>query len=154
MRVILKREVRGLGRPGEVKDVADGYAQNFLLPKGLAIEATAGELKHLARERQADKLKKDRAHADSEELAQRLATITLMFRLKSGEQGKTFGSVTNKDIAESLKREHSIEVDRAKIHLDEPLRSLGAHSVEVRLAPDIRTKVMVAIEPVLKRGGI
>ena len=147
MRVILKREVRGLGRPGEVKDVADGYAQNFLLPKGLAIEATAGELKHLAQERQADKLRKDRAHADAEELAQRLGTLTLIFRLKAGEQGKTFGSVTNKDIAEALKREHGVDVDRTKIHLADPLRSLGAHSVEIRLMPDVRAKVMVAVEP-------
>lgn len=147
MRVILKREVRGLGRPGDVKDVADGYAQNFLIPKGLAIEATAGELKHLSQERQADKLKKDRAHADAEELAKRLATITLMFRLKAGKDGKTFGSVTNKDIAESLKKEHGVDVDRAKITLTEPLRSLGAHTVEVRLAPDIRARVMVAVEP-------
>ena len=147
MRVILKREVRGLGRPGDVKDVADGYAQNFLIPKGLAIEATVGELKHLSQERQADKLKKDRAHADSEELAKRLATITLMFRLKAGKDGKTFGSVTNKDIAESLKLEHKIDVDRAKITLTEPLRTLGAHTVEIRLAPDIRARVMVAVEP-------
>jgi large subunit ribosomal protein L9 len=147
MRVILKREVRGLGRPGDVKDVADGYAQNFLIPKGLAIEATAGELKVLSRERQADKLRKDRMHADADELAKRLATITLMFRLKAGKDGKTFGSVTNKDIAESLKREHGVEVDRAKITLTEPLRSLGAHTVEIRLAPDIRARVMVAVEP-------
>ena len=147
MRVILKREVRGLGRPGDVKDVADGYAQNFLIPKGLAIEATAGELKHLSQERQADKLKKDRAHADAEELAKRLAAITLMFRLKAGKDGKTFGSVTNKDIAESLKSEHKIDVDRAKITLTEPLRTLGAHTVEIRLAPDIRARVMVAVEP-------
>jgi large subunit ribosomal protein L9 len=147
VRVILRQEVRGLGRPGEVKDVADGYAQNFLLPKGLAIEATAGEMKHLAQERQADKLKKDRAHADAEALAERLAAITLVFRLKAGEQGKTFGSVTNKDIAETLKREHRVDIDRTKIHLAEPLRSLGAHSVEIRLMPDVRAKVAVAVEP-------
>ncbi len=147
MRVILKREVSGLGRPGDVKDVADGYAQNFLLPRGLAIEATAGELKHLAQERQAEKTKKDRAHGEAEELAARLGTLTLVFRLKAGEQGKTFGSVTNKDIAEALRKEHRIEVDRAKIHLEEPLRSLGAHSVEIRLLPDVRVKVTVAVEP-------
>lgn len=147
MRVILKREVRGLGRPGDVKDVADGYAQNFLLPRGLAVEATPGELKHLAQERQAEKSKKDRVHADAEELAARLGTITLIFRLKAGEQGKTFGSVTNKDIAETLQREHGIEVDRAKIHLVEPLRTLGAHTVEVRLLADVRAKVTIAVEP-------
>ena len=147
MRVILKREVSGLGRPGEVKDVADGYAQNFLLPKGLAIEATASEMKHLARERQADKLKKDRAHADAEELAERLAKLTLVFRLKAGEQGKTFGSVTNKDIAEALKREHKVDIDRSKIQLTDPVRTLGTHNVEIKLLPDVRAKVTVAVEP-------
>ena len=147
MRVILKREVRGLGRPGEVKDVADGYAQNFLLPRGLAIEATAGELKHLAQERAADKAKKDRAHQDAEELAERLATVTLVFRLKAGEQGKTFGSVTNKDIADALKTEHRVDVDRTKVILAEPVRALGTHTVEIRLLPDVRAKVTIAVEP-------
>jgi large subunit ribosomal protein L9 len=147
LRVILKHEVRGLGRPGEVKDVADGYAQNFLLPKGLAIEATAAEMKHLAQERQADKIRKDRAHADAEELAARLGTITLVFRLKAGAEGKTFGSVTSKDIVEALKRDHKITIDRTKIDLPEQVRSLGAHSVEIRLMPDLRAKVTVAVEP-------
>ena len=147
MRVILKREVRGLGRPGEVKDVADGYAQNFLLPRGLAIEATAGELKHLAQERQADKAKKDRAHADAEELATRLGALTLVFKLKAGEQGKTFGSVTNKDVADALKKEHGVDIDRTKIELHDPVRTLGTHSVEIRLLPDVRAKVTIAVEP-------
>ena len=147
MRVILKREVSGLGRPGEVKDVADGYAQNFLLPKGLAIEATASEMKHLARERQAEKLKKDRVHADAEELAERLAKVTLVFKLKAGDQGKTFGSVTNKDIAEALKREQKVDIDRAKIQLVDPVKTLGTHSVEIKLLPDVRAKVVVVVEP-------
>jgi large subunit ribosomal protein L9 len=147
MRVILKREVAGLGRPGDVKDVADGYAQNFLLPRGLAIEATAGELKVLARARDAKRAKQDRAHADAEELAKRLSETTLVFRLKAGEQGKTFGSVTNKDIADALQREHKVEVDRTKVHLPEPLKSLGVHTVEVRLLTDVRANVTVAIEP-------
>ena len=147
MRVILKREVAGLGRPGDVKDVADGYAQNFLLPRGLAIEATAGELKVLARARDAKRAKQDRAHADAEELAKRLSETTLVFRLKAGEQGKTFGSVTNKDIADALQREHKVEIDRTKVHLPEPLKSLGVHSVEVRLLTDVRANVTVAIEP-------
>lgn len=147
MRVILKREVRGLGRPGDVKDVADGYAQNFLFPRGLAVEASAGELKHLAQERQAEKAKKDRAHGDAEDLAVRLASITLAFRLKAGEHGKTFGSVTNKDVAEALKRDHGIDIDRTKIHLVEPLRSIGASSVEIRLLPDVRATVAVVVEP-------
>jgi large subunit ribosomal protein L9 len=147
MRVILKREVAGLGRPGDVKDVADGYAQNFLLPRGLAIEATAGELKVLARARDAKRARADRAHADAEELAKRLSETTLVFRLKAGEQGKTFGSVTNKDIAEALQREHKVEVDKTKVQVPEPLKSLGVHTVEIRLLSDVRANVTVAIEP-------
>jgi len=147
VRVILKREVAGLGRPGDVKDVADGYAQNFLLPRGLAIEATAGEMKVLARTRDAKRAKQDRAHAEAEELAKRLTETTLVFRLKAGDQGKTFGSVTSKDIAEALQREQKVDVDKTKVHLPEPLRGLGVHQVEIRLLTDVRANVTVAIEP-------
>lgn len=146
MRVVLRKEVRGLGRPGDVKDVADGYAQNYLLPRGLAIEATAGELKRVAQERASVQLKRDRAHEDAEALAKRLDAITLVFKLKSGEQGKTFGSVTTKDIADALKREHRIDVDKTKIE-SEPVRSLGVHKVEIRLLGDVRAHVAVAVEP-------
>jgi large subunit ribosomal protein L9 len=147
MRVILKREVAGLGRPGDVKDVADGYAQNFLLPRGLAIEATAGELKVLARARDAKRAKQDRAHDEAEALAKRLSETTLVFRLKAGEHGKTFGSVTSKEVADALKREHKMEIDKTKVHLLEPLKSLGVHTVEIRLLTDVRANVTVAIEP-------
>jgi large subunit ribosomal protein L9 len=147
VRVILRAEVRGLGRTGEVKDVADGYARNYLLPKGLAIEATGGELKVLAQERQTEKTKKDRAHQDAEELATRLSEVTLVFKLKAGEQGKTFGSVTAKEVADALKKEAKAEIDKTKIVLHEPLRSLGVHKVEVRLLSDVRANVTVAIEP-------
>ena len=147
MRVILKAEVRGLGRTGEIKDVADGYARNYLLPKGLAIEATGGELKVLAQERQTEKTKKDRAHQDAEELAKRLGQVTLVFKLKAGEQGKTFGSVTAKEVADALKKESKADIDKTKIVLHEPLRSLGVHKVEVRLLSNVRANVTVAIEP-------
>ena len=147
MRVILKREVAGLGRPGDVKDVADGYAQNFLLPRGLAIEATAGEMKVLARARDAKRAKQDRAHAEAEELAKRLSETTLVFKLKAGEQGKTFGSVTSKDIADALQRELKVDVDKTKVHLAEPLKAVGVHQVEIRLLTDVRANVTVAIEP-------
>ena len=147
MRVILRREVAGLGRPGDVKDVADGYAQNFLLPRGFAVEATAGEMKVLARARDAKQARQDRAHADAEELAKRMSETTLMFRLKAGGQGKTFGSVTSKDVADALKRELKVDIDRTKVHLHEPLKALGVHKVEIRLLTDVRANVTVAIEP-------
>ncbi|CAN5129849.1 50S ribosomal protein L9 [soil metagenome] len=146
MRVVLRQEVRGLGRTGEVKDVAEGYAQNFLLPRGLAVEASAGELKRLAQERASVQAKKERAHADAEGLARRIGETTLTFSLKAGKDGRTFGSVTNRDIAESL-RTSGIDVDRAKIHLEEPLRALGVHRVEVRLQSDVRAALTVAVEP-------
>jgi large subunit ribosomal protein L9 len=146
VRVVLKQEVRGLGRPGDVKEVADGYAQNFLLPKGLAIEASVGELKRVAQERASAQLKQDRTHADAETLAKKLDAVTLIFKLKAGDQGKTFGSVTTKEIADALKREHKINIDPRKIQA-EPLRALGVHKVEVRLLSEVRGHVTVAIEP-------
>lgn len=147
MRVVLRSEVRGLGRPGEVKDVADGYAQNFLLPKGLAVEANAAELKRLAQERAGAEKKKERALDEAKQLAERLGRTTLTFSLKAGKDGRTFGSVTSKDITESLKRDAGIDLERTKIHLEDPLRSLGAHKVEVRLATGVRASLTVAIEP-------
>jgi large subunit ribosomal protein L9 len=146
VRVVLKQEVRGLGRPGDVKEVADGYAQNFLLPKGLAIEASAGELRRVAEQRASAQAKQDRAHADAETLAKKLDAVTLIFTLKAGEQGKTFGSVTTKEIADALKREHKLTVDPRKIE-SEPIRALGVHKVEIRLLTDVRAHVTVAIEP-------
>jgi large subunit ribosomal protein L9 len=147
MRVILKSEVKGLGHLGDIKDVADGYARNYLLPKGLAIEATGSQLRHLAQERESEKAKKDRAHGDAEALAKRIGEVTLVFKLKAGEQGKTFGSVTAKEVAEALTKEAKAEIDRTKVVLHEPLKSLGVHTVEVRLLPDVRANVTVAIEP-------
>ena len=146
MRVVLKKEVHGLGRTGDVKDVADGYAQNFLFPKGLAIEASAGELKRVAQDRASAQAKQDRALSDAQALAKTLDAVALVFKLKSGEQGKTFGSVTTKEIADALKREHRIAIDPRKIHA-EPLRALGVHKVEIRLLTDVRGHVTVAIEP-------
>lgn len=146
MRVVLKKDVPGLGRPGDVKDVADGYAKNFLLPRGLASEASSGALKQVAHERQTAKAKKDREREEAKELAARLATTTLTFRLKVGPQGKAFGSVTAKDVAEALGR-RGIEVPHERVHLAEPLRSIGSHEVEVRLHSEVRAKVTATIEP-------
>ena len=145
MRVVLKKEVAGLGRPGDVKDVADGYAQNFLLPRGFATVANAGELRRVATERQTAKAKKDREHVEAEELAQRLSGVTLLFKLKVGPQGKAFGSVTDRDIAEALARQ-KFTVPRDRIHLEDPIRSLGPHQVEVRLMTDVRARVTVTVE--------
>jgi large subunit ribosomal protein L9 len=146
VRVVLTKDVPGLGRSGEVKDVAEGYAENFLFPRALARSASAGELKRVAQEHATAKAKKDRQHADAEAVAARLGEVSLVFRLKIGPQGKAFGSVTDRDVADAL-RDQGVEVAREKIHLLEPLRSVGPHQVEVRLLPDVRAKVTVAVEP-------
>lgn len=146
MRVVLKKDVPGLGRSGDVKDVADGYAKNFLLPRGLAGEASAGELKRVAEQRATSKAKKERAHSDAETLAARIAATPLTFKLKVGPQGKAFGSVTDRDIAEALERK-GIEVAREKILLADPLRSVGTHQVEIRLLADVRAVVTATVEP-------
>jgi large subunit ribosomal protein L9 len=146
VRVVLRKDVPGLGKRGEVKDVADGYAQNFLFPRGLATDANAGELKRVAEARAHERSKKDRQHRDAEELAERLGATPLSFKLKVGPQGKAFGSVTDRDIVDALKRK-GFEVPREQIHLEEPLRSTGVHAVEVRLQSDVRAKLTIAVEP-------
>ncbi len=146
MRVILRREVKGIGKPGEVKDVADGYALNFLLPRGLAVEASASTLAAINRQKEAAVAQRERARSEAQELARRLASTTLSFTLKSGAQGRVFGSVTNRDVADALAAS-GFEVDRAKVHLAEPLKTLGTHQVEIRLLPDVRAEVTVRIDP-------
>lgn len=146
MRVILTADVPALGRAGEVKDVADGYAQNFLLPRKLAVEATTGALRQAKAESASRDAKKAREHGDAEALAKRLSAVRLAFTLKAGAGGKTFGSITTKDIAEALKREAKVAIDKTKVHLDEPLKTLGTHQVEVRLLGDVRASVTVTIE--------
>ena len=145
MRVVFRKDVPGVARAGEVKDVAEGHARNYLLPRGLAIEASSGELRRVADERASAKARKSREHADAEALAARAAAVTLVFRLKVGPQGKAFGSVTDRDVADAL-RAQGIDAPREKIHLDEPLRTIGTHQVELRLLPDVRARVTVAIE--------
>lgn len=145
MRVILRREVKGVGKPGDVKDVADGYALHYLLPRGLAVAASASALAALKQKREQEAAQQDRARADARALAKRLEGATLTFTLRGGAQGRVFGSVTNRDVADALAGQ-GIEVDRAKIQLEEPLRSLGTHRVEVRLLPEVRAHVTVRIE--------
>lgn len=144
MRVVLRAEVRGIGKPGDVKDVADGYATNYLIPRGLAAPATAGALRALEQRKESAQTQADRDRAELAELAKRIEATPLSFALKAGARGKVFGSVTNRDLAEALAAK-GLEVDRAKIQLAEPLKTLGTHRVEVRLLPDLRAELVVEI---------
>jgi large subunit ribosomal protein L9 len=145
MRIILQREIEKLGVPGDIVEVKDGYARNYLLPRGLAIPASRGAVKHAERLREAHHSRVEKTRVEAETLAADLAKTRLRVASKAGEDGKLFGSVTAQDLADELSRATGQPIDRKRIHLDEPIRSLGTHEVDVHLHPDIDTKVTVEV---------
>lgn len=145
MKVILLEDVKKLGKKGDLVDVADGYARNYLFPRKLAREATEGGIKQLNQEKAALENKKRKELEQAKALAAKLSQMTVTLKVKSGEQGKLFGSVTSKDLSEALKEQHGIEVDRRKIELVEPIKSLGIYEIGVKLAPDVEAKLKVKI---------
>ena len=145
MEVILKEDVPTLGSRGDVVKVADGYGRNYLLPRKLAIEATRANRAVIDQMKQAAVRRNMRDKADAEALAQQFQGLTLTFRRKAGEKDHLFGSVTSADIAEALDAK-GFNVDRRKIHLDEPLKQVGEFTVPVRLYKDVTANVKVVVE--------
>jgi large subunit ribosomal protein L9 len=144
MKVILMREVDNLGEVGDVIDVADGYGRNFLLPRGLAVLATAKHKRQLEHEQRLREHRIARIRKDAEAFAEQLQGITCRFTRKAGEEGRLFGSVTAMDIAEQLK-EAGFEIDRRRLHLEQPLKSLGEFEVPVRLQAEVSATLKVAV---------
>jgi large subunit ribosomal protein L9 len=144
MEVILKEDVPKLGHRGEVVKVAEGYGRNYLLPRRLAIEATAQNRAVIEQMKVAAKKRSDREKADAEGLSKQLEGATLSFTRKAGEHDHLFGSVTSSDIAEALAAQ-GFTVDRRKIQLDEPIKNLGEFPVTIKLHRDIATKVKVVV---------
>lgn len=142
MRVILRRDVPGLGRLGEVKEVADGYARNYLIPRGLAYTATEGNMRALEVDRRREAQRQARELAEARALAERIAAASVTISVQAGEEDRLFGSVTSADIAAALEQE-GIQVDRRKIQLDEPIKELGVFNVPVRLHRDVECEVRV-----------
>jgi large subunit ribosomal protein L9 len=145
MKVILQKEVDKLGTPGDVVDVADGYARNFLIPKGLAASASKGAVKHAERLREAHEKRQRAELEDAQAIADRLASTPLRMSAKAGEDGRLFGSITAHHLAEEIEKVAGGEIDRRQIHLEEPIRSVGAHEVKVHLHPDVDATVTVQI---------
>ncbi|TAM59814.1 50S ribosomal protein L9 [bacterium] len=145
MKVILKQDVKSLGQAGQVVEVSDGYARNFLLPRSLATEATKGSLADLQQQNVAKAKRAAEARAEAEELARRLVETAVTVRVKAGESGKLFGAVTNQQIAEAIKAATGIAVDRHKIELTEPVKALGGYAVPVRLGKDLVARVNVTV---------
>jgi large subunit ribosomal protein L9 len=146
MKVILKRDVKGLGHEGDLKDVKDGYARNFLLPTGAAIVADKGALANWERHRD-QREERDRAfRADAEATAEKLRELKVEIPVKAGERGRLFGAVTSHQIADHINRS-GIELDRHALHLREPIKALGDYRIDVRLMPGVEATVSVHVVP-------
>lgn len=145
MVVILKRDVKGTGRAGDVVKVNDGYARNMLIPKGYAIEATKGNIRSLekVKEKQAEEEAQQRAAASEKAEQLKKAQVTIV--TKSGEGGRLFGSITSKDIADAVKEQTGISVDKKKIKMDQPIKNLGTFHVEIKLYYDINAEITVTV---------
>ncbi len=146
MIVILNRDVKGTGKAGDVVKVSDGYARNMLLPKGYATEATDGNIRNLEKQKAIAAEKKAEEKAAAQELGEKIAKLAVEIKTKAGEGGKIFGSITSKDIADALKEQHNITVDKKKIQLDGTIKQTGEVTVEIKLYPEVSTKLNVKIE--------
>ncbi len=145
MKVILLADVKGKGKAGDVVKVNDGYARNMLFPKGLAKEATAGNLKNLEHQKAIAAEQEAERKAEAEATAKKLADLTVKIETKAGDNGKLFGSITSADIADACKEQAGIEIDKKKIVLDAPVKQAGNVEVQVKLYPEVTAKLKVEI---------
>ena len=146
MRVLLLKEVPGLGQAGQIKTVADGHGRNFLLPRRLAEIATEGAIRQSEVMRKAEDRRAARLQSAAETVAAELSGMTVHFTAKAGEQGKLYGSITSAQVAESLSQKSGREIDKRRLDLEEPLRELGLFDVRIKLAPGVETIIKVVIE--------
>lgn len=149
MKVVLRQDVENLGEKGSVKNVADGYARNYLIPKGMAVVATPGELKVVATNEAVKQRKVQRQEEELKGLADRISGQKLVFEARAGGNGRLFGSITNGDIAEKLSAAVGSEIDRRKIVIEEPIRTTGEHPVTVNLVGKLRPQVMVVVNGIV-----
>ena len=145
MKVILKQDIKGVGKKDEVINASDGYARNFLLPKKMGVEANAENMSKLKAKQDSNKYKKSVEKEKAEEIAEKLKHITLKISVKSGENQKIFGSITSKEIAENLKEQYKIEIDKKKIDLKEPIKVLGVRTVSIKLFEGVVATLKVQV---------
>lgn len=150
MKVILLQDIKGSGKKDDIVTVSDGYARNFLFPKKLAVEATPGASKEIARKRAAEAAREAERRTQAEEKARQLKGKTINMSVKCGEKGRLYGSITTAEIAEQLEKQHGIAVDKKKIDLPDPIRTVGDVKVSVWLYSGITTEMTVHVEPLAK----
>jgi large subunit ribosomal protein L9 len=143
--VVLRADVEGLGEAGQVVQVADGYARNFLVPKGLAMAATAGTVRQAASMRRARDLREARDRGAAEEIARVLVPQVIVIAANAGAEGHLYGSITTTDVAEAVKAHTGIDLDRRRLHIDEPIRDTGTHEVHARLHRDVQFVIRVEV---------
>ncbi|WP_458124765.1 50S ribosomal protein L9 [Paenibacillus sp. Z3-2] len=144
MKVIFIKDMKGQGKKGQVKEVSEGYAQNFLLPRGIARPATDGNMKTLDNQKAAEERIKQEEKAEAEALAKKLEAEVTELKAKSGEGGRLFGAITSKQIAEALSKK-GLKVDKRKIELDEPIRTLGVTQVTIKVHPEVKATLKVQV---------
>ena len=145
MIVILNKDIKGTGKAGDVVKVSDGYARNMLIPKGWATEATEGNVRSLEKQKAVAAEKKAQEKAQAQAHAEKIKALSVTIKTKAGDGGKIFGSITSKDIAEALKEQHKITVDRKKIQLANPIKMTGELDVAIKLYPEVSTTLKVII---------
>lgn len=150
MKVILLQDIKGSGKRDDIITVSDGYARNFLFPKKLAVEATPGASREIERKRAAEAAREAERRAQAEEKARQLKGKVITLQVKCGEKGRLYGSITNAEIAAQLEKQHGIQVDKKKIELPDPIRTVGDVEVDVWLYSGITTRMVVHVEPLAK----
>lgn len=146
MKVILKEDIKGVGKKDQVINANDGYARNFLFPKNLAVEANNENMAKLKAKKEGESYHKAQELELAKKQAEQINKITLTLKVKAGENGKIFGGITAKEIAENLKKEYKLEIDKKKINLQDTIKTLGRFSVEIRLYEGVIAKLVVSIE--------
>ncbi len=146
MKVILKKYQENLGDVGDIVKVKDGYAKNYLIPNDVAVEASKGNIKQMKLIKKSLQKIEAKNIEEAEKIAQQLEDLELNFKVKTSEEGKLYGSITNKDIAERIAEERNIEVDKKKVDLEDHLKDVGSYDVEIKLYKDVKIKVKVNVE--------
>ena len=145
MRIVLRADVANVGKRGDICEVADGYARNFLLPKGHAIKATDGVVSQAAAMRRSRDVKDARDREAAELVARKLVSAVIRIPARAGPEGRLFGSVTSSDVADAVAAQTGVELDRRRLHLEEPIKSVGTHEVPVKLHTDVEFRVTVEV---------
>jgi large subunit ribosomal protein L9 len=145
MKIVLTQEVRNVGAPGDVVDVADGFARNFLIPRGLAMRATRGTLKQVELIRRTREVREIRNLEQAQELAARLGSLKITVPAKAGDAGRLFGQVTPTQVAEAIVKAGGPKIDRKRLHIEAPIKSLGAHRAHLRLHPEVEAAIGIEV---------